>query len=261
MANLNIRFYSNCLKRTTSFNVYLPNDERWDAKDDGNEYRKRKTKTLFLLHGYTGDAGNWVPEWLSDKYNFAVVIPNGENSFWLDGMSTGHEFCKFLGVELIGFVRKTFGLATERDDTCIMGLSMGGFGAMHTALAYPEVFGKAACLSSAFIHNEVAKMKPGEGNDVANYDYYRECFGEPEKLPESVNNPEFLVKQLKAEGKRIPELFLACGRDDFLIEPNRAMDKFLTELGVEHVYEEDEGVHDMVFWSKYVERFVPRIFG
>ena len=54
---------------------------------------------------------------------------------------------------------------------------------------------------------------------------------------------------------------MACGRDDFLIEPNRAMDKFLTEQGVEHVYEEDEGVHDMAFWSKYVERFVPRMFG
>ena len=34
------------------------------------------------------DAGNWVPEWLAQKYGFAVIAPGGENSFWLDGLST-----------------------------------------------------------------------------------------------------------------------------------------------------------------------------
>ena len=54
------------------------------------------------------------------------------------------------------------------DKTAVMGLSMGGFGALHTALMFPETFGVCTALSSALIHNEVAKMKPGEGNPVAN---------------------------------------------------------------------------------------------
>ena len=57
---------------------------------------------------------------------------------------------------------------------------MGGFGALHTGLAYPDTFGKVAALSSAFIHHEVAKMEPGGGNSVANYEYYRQCFGDVE---------------------------------------------------------------------------------
>ena len=96
MANISVRFYSNCLRRFTTFNMYLPNDIR-EGEPNESEYANRPVKTLFLLHGYTGDADNWVPWYLADKYNFAVVIPNGENSFWLDGQATGHAFCKFLG--------------------------------------------------------------------------------------------------------------------------------------------------------------------
>ena len=166
-----------------------------------------------------------------------------------------------MGEELIEYIRKTFGLALTPDKTGVMGLSMGGFGALHTALAYPETFGCAAALSSALIHNEVAKMKEGQGNSVANYEYYRECFGDPSKLQESDNNPEYLVKKLKAEGRKLPDIFMACGTEDFLLEPNRAFHKFLTDEGVDHVYEESEGIHDMNFWSRYAAIFMPRMFG
>ena len=142
-------------------------------------------KTLFLLHGYTGDAWNWVPEYLAEKYNFAIVIPSGENGFWIDGLSTGHKYGTFLGVELVDYVRKTFGLAKSKEDTFIMGFSMGGYGALRTALKYPDVFGKTAAWSSALIVHEVATMKPGYDNGMSNYDYYRECFGEPSKVLES----------------------------------------------------------------------------
>ena len=87
MSNLTIRFYSNCLRRYTTFKMYLPCDIRQDWGQTDTKYSENSTKTLFLLHGFTGDAENWVPEYLSDKYNFAVVIPSGENSFWLDGRS------------------------------------------------------------------------------------------------------------------------------------------------------------------------------
>ena len=54
----------------------------------GNE-DKGPLRTLFLLHGYTGCAGNYVPFELIQKYNIAVIMPNGENSFYLDGLGTG----------------------------------------------------------------------------------------------------------------------------------------------------------------------------
>ena len=261
MSNVDARFYSNCLRRYVNFKVYLPYDEHDDWPEDKSEYKQRETKTLFLLHGYTGDADNWVPEQLSDQYNFAVVIPNGENSFWLDGISSGHRFGTFLGEELVKFVRKTFHLAMKREDTCIMGLSMGGFGALHTAFAYPDTFAKTAALSSALIVHEVAGMTEGKGNEVANYEYYRECFGDPSKVLESDNNPETLVRKLRASGKKLPEILMACGTEDFLIENNREFHRFLENEKIPHIYEEAPGIHDMEFWSRYVEKFIPVMFG
>lgn len=260
MADLTIRFYSNVLKRDVSFLMVIPNDIRMDYPREDLKRKDRPMKTLFLLHGYTGAASNWVPGNLAEQYNFAIVIPNGENSFWLDGLPTGRQFATFVGVELVEYVRKTFHLAMNADDTYLLGFSMGGFGALHTAFAFPETFGKTAALSSALIHNEVANMKEGQGNDVANYDYYKMCFGEPSKLPESDNNPEYLVKKLKAAGKKIPEIYMACGTEDFLLEPNRAFHKFLEEQGVKHTYEEGPGIHDMRFWQEWAAKFIPLMF-
>ncbi len=261
MANLNIEMFSNCLKRTVAFKMVIPNDKRIEEIDalKENPYYKRDMRVVFLLHGYTGKGYNWIPEELVNKYNFAVVCPDGENSFWLNGLSSGHAYQSFVGEELAEYVRKTFGLGLKPENTYTCGFSMGGFGALHTALAYPDVFSKAAALSSALIQGEVAKMKPGFGNGVANYEYYRECFGEPDELMESENAPEVLVKKiLNSNGTlKMPEIYMACGTEDFLIENNREMHKFLDENKVNHTYLEWAGVHDMKFWLEAVERFIP----
>lgn len=261
MAYFRIELYVNALRRQAFFDVMIPNDYRVDFPGAEPKRPEQPMKTLFLLHGYTGAAGNWVPEELSRKYNFAVVMPSAENSFYLNGLSTGHAFQTFVGEELVDYVRRTFGLAQRPEDTYIMGMSMGGFGALHTALAYPETFGKVGALSSALIVHEIAVMQPGECNPVANYDYYRECFGDLKHVEESDNNPETLVKKLLAAGKKLPEIYMCCGTEDFLLENNRAFDAFLREQGVEHIYEEGPGMHDMQFWSAYVQKIIPWMFG
>ena len=105
MSQLSIKYNSQALNRSVRFEMYIPNDRPQEAP--------QKLRTLFLLHGYTGDAGNWVPEWLMQKYGFAVVAPSGENGFWLDGISTGRKYCTFVGTELVDYIRRTFGLAAS----------------------------------------------------------------------------------------------------------------------------------------------------
>ena len=257
MAYFRIEYYSKALRRETSFEVMIPNDPREDAPRPADD---RPMKTLFLLHGYTGKAGNYVPDELPGQYGFAIVMPSAENSFYLNGLATGHAFQTMLGEELVDYVRNTFHLALRAEDTCIAGLSMGGFGALHTGLAYPDRFSKIGAMSSALIVHEVAQMKPGGGNAVANYEYYRECFGEPEELLESDKNPETLIRRLKAAGKKIPDIYLCCGTEDFLIENNREMHRFLEEEGVTHEYHEAPGIHDMVFWTEHIRKIVKWMF-
>ena len=258
MAYFRIDYFSGALRRSTSFEMLIPNDAREKPADAAAE---KPMRTLFLLHGYTGKAGNWVPEGLPEKYRFAIVMPTAENSFYLNGEATGRAYQTMLGEELVDYVRRTFGLAGSREDTYIAGLSMGGFGALHTGLAYPETFGKITALSSALIVHEVAAMKPGSGNQVANYEYYRECFGDPETLLERDENPEVLIRKLKAAGTPIPEIFMACGTEDFLLENNRQMHAFLNEEKVPHQYYESAGQHDMVFWREYITKAVEWMFG
>lgn len=259
MSQLSIEFFSNVLKRPVQFKMVIPND----LNPDWNVPQKRKgepMKTLFLLHGYTGAAGNWVPEELPALYNFAIVMPSGENAFWVDGISTGHKYATFLAEELVNYVRSTFHLAMTKEDTFVMGLSMGGYGALHTALAYPETFGKAIGLSSAIIIHGIAHMKPGTDNGVANYEYYRECFGDLEVVEQSRNNLEVLVDEIIENKTEMPEIFMACGTEDFLLEPNRAFHNYLESKGVSHKYYESKGIHDMVFWTEYAKKLVPMLF-
>ncbi len=256
MATARMEFHSETLSRTIPFQIILPNDLPEMMRAENHHY-SRPAKTLFLLHGYTGGCSDWlcgsrIQEY-SAAYNLAVVCPSGENSFYLDGPETGRGYGTHVGKELVTYVRDTFGLSARREDTLIGGLSMGGFGAIHTALAYPQTFSKAFALSSALIMHEVADMKPGQGNAVANYEYYRMVFGAPEELLKNANNPEEQIRRLLKEGEAIPGLYMACGTEDFLLKENRSFHRFLEENNIKHEYTESPGEHNWTFWNEYTE--------
>ena len=122
---------------------------------------------------------------VATKYNLCVILPSGENSFYLDGVETGRKYGTFVGEELLEYVRNTFHLSKKIEDTFICGLSMGGFGATHVALQFPDYYGKFAALSSAFIVPGIKDMKPGMELDIANYEYYKLMFGELSELESS----------------------------------------------------------------------------
>ncbi len=262
MANFTIEFYSNSLNRPVTFKMIIPNDPMLTFGGEMDSEKYKSMKTIFLLHGYTGAAGNWIPEEFAEKYNFAIVMPSGENGFYVDGISTGHKYGSFVGVELVDYVRRTFGLAKKREDTFIMGMSMGGFGALKTSLMYPDTFSKVVALSPAYIIHKMPLLSPGEFDGMANYEYYRECFGDLAIVEKSRNNPEVLIDELLSNGKadKIPQIFMAIGTEDFLLEPTRGFETFLNSREIKHTYEESSGGHDMEFWSRYAKKFVPMLF-
>ena len=255
MSNLKVEFFSQSLMRPVAFEMFIPNDIRIDIPRPHNPHYERKCKTVFVLHGYTGWGKGWDNIYeLAEKYNLALVFPTVENSFYLDSESSCGKFGKFTGVELIEYIRKTFGLCCTKEETFISGLSMGGFGALHVGLSYPDTFGKIIALSSALIVHGISGMKPGEDNGVANYYYYRNCFGDLENLIESDKNPETLITKLIQQGKELPKIYLACGTEDFLLAENRRFHKFLAVNSVSVEYIESSGGHDMTFWNEYFEK-------
>ncbi len=256
MALLQINFYSEALRKITTFNMFLPNDVQ-EFMTEGNENYNRGQKTLFLLHGFSGNNIDWMlgslAQDISTKYNMAIVMPSGDNSFYLDGKGTGRAYGKFIGEELVDYVRKTFNLGKSSEDTYIGGLSMGGFGAIRTGVKYPQTFGKIVGLSSALIIHDIKSMAPGSKNDIADYDYYTSVFGDLDSLVNSENNPEFLLKKLKENAMKIPKIFIACGAEDFLIQQNRDFIEFLNKEKIDVEYCENEGIHDWDYWNKMLE--------
>ncbi len=260
MALIRARMFSKCLRRPVRFTAVVPYDGMFLPPRGGKPF-----KTMYLLHGYMGNNSTlqlegWpVGEW-AQRFDIAVIMPEGENHFYVDDLARRDFYGEFIGRELVAMTRRLFPLSDRREDTVIAGLSMGGFGALHTGLAYPDRFGKIGALSSALIVHEVAGMKPGQGNAVANYDYYRECFGDPATAAERDCNPEVLARKLKAEGKTIPGIYMACGTEDFLIENNREFHRFLVNEEIPHEYHEGKGIHDMVFWTEHIRNAVEWMF-
>lgn len=256
-----MRFYSQCLSGQTNFSFVLPNEIPPDRVKD-NPHFARPAKNLYLLHGYSGNDEDWefngVAEDLSSEYNLNVFMIYGANEFYLDRAATGRKYCTYAGKEIIEYTRKTFGLSNRREDTMVGGLSMGGFGALHTGLAWPETFGGIIALSSALIIPDIAGLKPGSksGDIMANYEYYREVFGDLDQVEKSDANPEVLYDKLAKEGRGIPPIYMAIGTEDGLYRNNQIMRKFLEDRHADFRYEEGPCIHDWKFWNHYVHNGV-----
>ncbi len=264
MALVQVNFFSGALMKITTFHMILPNDAPPEMIMENKNY-ERPMKTLYLLHGFSGNTIDWMMgslvQEMALKYNLAIVMPSGDNSFYLNGRGTGYAYETFTGVELVGYCRKTFGLSDKKEDTYIGGLSMGGFGAIHTGLKYPETFGKMFGLSSALIVNEIKGMKHGMKNDIADYDYYERTFGNLDELGTSENNPEYLVSERRKKGEIIQPIFMACGTEDFLLNENHGFRDFLVKEGVNVTFMESPGIHDWKFWNEYLEPAVQWLLG
>ncbi|MEQ8198592.1 MAG: acetylesterase, partial [Clostridiaceae bacterium] len=111
-------------------------------------------------------------------------------------------------------------------------------------------------LSSALITKNIAGIPVDFKDSVADYRYYKRVFGDLDKLLGSDKDPEALALSLKESGSDIPDIYMACGKEDFLIEENRDFEKFLTSENIQHTYIEGPGVHDWTFWNEYIEKAV-----
>lgn len=259
MAVYQCEFFSENLWRSVRFHAVLANDvpEMMAAE---NPNFKRPAKTIYLLHGHGGCDSDWLynsplPQ-LAMQYHVNFIMPAAENWFYLDGEASDRKYCRFVGEELVAYTRKAFGLSERMEDTFIGGYSMGGFGAIHTALSYPDTFYKVMGLSNALIIYDIKGMKEGERNEVADYCYYRMVFGDLAKVDTGTNNPEQLILTLQEQGKRIPPMYLAIGTEDFLYQNNQIFKKFLEEHQVNFTYSEGPGNHDFMFWNEHLPKAV-----
>ena len=252
MALLHCNFMSRSLGRPVPIQVILPTDKMAGPQGQAPQ---GPFKTLYLLHGIFGDETDWVcgtrlQSWAQDR-NLAVVMPAGENSFYVDNPRASRLYGTYIGKELVDFTRRTFPLSAKREDTFIGGLSMGGFGAIVNGLQNPETFGAVCALSSALILDSMMENKEYTDFLMTNMGYYESVFGDLDQVRGSDMDYDALAEKVAKEPVK-PRFYMACGTEDGLIGVNRAFRDHLQGLGFDVTYEEGPGVHDWYFWDKYI---------
>lgn len=258
MALLQVNLFSKSLMRTVPVNVILPVDK---LTFPGMPVREDKPyKTLYLLHGIFGNYTDWVTgtriQRFAEEHDLAVVMPSGDNAFYVDQPEINNFYGEFIGRELVELTRKMFPLSHKREDTFIAGLSMGGYGAMRNGLKYSDTFGYIAALSGGFHIEEMASCTTEDGIFFATRHYAQAVFGDLDKLLQSDKNPKYLVKSLKEEGKPLPRIYMACGDKDGLLPVNEALAAFLKEQGADVTFEIGPGGHEWDFWDAYIKKAI-----
>lgn len=255
MAIIEVNFISKCLMRTVTFNAIIPVDKFGPQAENAEQ---KPLKTLYLLHGVFGNYTDWVngtriQAW-AEANDLAVIMPSGENRFYLDDEKSGELYGEFIGKELVEFTRKLFPLSDKREDTFIAGLSMGGYGAIRNGLKYAENFGCVIGLSAALVHDTWKDADNSAPIFTFRRNYYEAIFGEYDKVKGSDKDPKALLLKLKKEGRPVPKMYLCCGTEDDLVTVNRDFRDFLNENGVDLTYVEGPGKHDWVFWDTYIKK-------
>lgn len=243
MALIQFTYVSNALLRSVPVQVILPVDK---LTPEGAYMPLKKYKTLYLLHGLWGSHVDWVSgtriqRWAEER-DLAVVMPSGENSFYIDRPGFHTDYGKWIGEELIEITRRMFPLSDKREDTFIGGLSMGGFGAMRNGLRYSDVFSRIVALSPA-LH-----LFEGEPDPIVSF------LGKgPEDWQDILKsdvNPRWLIGNW-GEGEK-PEVYLACGDKDDLLPAAKLYRKLLADAEFQVHYVEDQGGHEWDYWDRHI---------
>ena len=238
------RFQSPALGREVTYGIYLP-------KSYGDAANKERRYPFVLwLHGMfenhsrfhrRGGAQILEAQVANGKLpEFALVAVNGDLSFYINGKESGR-YEDMVVQDLLAHLRKEYRLRDDRDGCAIMGVSMGGMGALNIAFHHPEKFGTVATHSAALFPPDVENLPPQfrrrlESNFGRQLQLSK-IFGNPPD-PElwRKNNPLHHAATLPVETLKTLRIYFDCARDDEygFGEPNQELHEILEKRKVPH---------------------------
>ena len=229
--------------------VYLP------AAYDG----KKRFPVMYLLHGHGGDETAWVDLGRASQIMdnliaegkcvpMIVVMPNGNPTcnaapgWWHEGMYTpdGNAFnqrgakatMEESFMDIVRFVDSHYQTIAKRSGRAVTGLSMGGGHTFGISRLYPDTFDYYGLQSAA------TRMAFGGSDSQAKFD---------EQMARLFNSK--------------PKLYwIAIGKEDFLMQMNKDLRKYLDQKGYPYEYYENDGGHIWRNWRIYLTMFAQKIF-
>lgn len=233
MAFARVEYYSRALEMTTSFQAVLP--DAGDMKD---------AKVVYLLHGLSDNCTCWMRYTSCERYakerGVALIMPEVQRSYYIDGVY-GLNYFTYVSQELPQAVHRMFGLSLEREKSYVMGLSMGGFGALKCALTYPENY--AGCGSFSGV-TDLDATRPGSSMRSWEFDA---LLGEGKRA--GMDNDLFAL----AQKKNLPPIYLSCGEQDRLYPMNVRFAEHLKTCKANYRFDHRPGDHTWDFWDRSIQ--------
>lgn len=248
MAFIHMNFRSSEITRSVYPLVFLPDLNQW--RDIDPPY-----PTLYFLHGYSGGAMETAMfsniALYAMRYGIAVVLADGENSFYTDDEKRNANFSRFFGEELVEVTRSVLPLSDRREDTWIAGISMGGYGALINGLRFRERFSKIGMLSPALGYrlknNKVPENCPVPAGEL------QETLGTWEDYSGSYRDERHMIMSAAENGQPVPEIFVGIGKNDPLYPAAGRFREYSREAGLEPEWYEAAGGHDHTFWKQALD--------
>jgi len=201
-----------------------------------------------VLHGGGGsrqsllDCTGLFEQWWSDGSLPPMVLasPSAEMSYYLEDPGQGERWDAFIADAFLNHLQATHNVRTDRDSTVIAGMSMGGYGALKIAFAYPDRFAAVAAMSPV--------IEPGASiHQITPRNTLHHFAGGPSRLigPDrdeavfAANNPANRAIANAAEiRKHDLAIYIECGDHDFINVHDGAeyLHRVLWNLDISHEY-------------------------
>jgi enterochelin esterase family protein len=210
----------------------------------------KRYPVLYLQHGYSDGADGWTAVGRANSI-LDNLIAQGKAKPMLVVMSLGYgapeilrrgfgafrdpslprrnmdKFGEVLLIEVMPQVEQAYHVMSDRNARALAGLSMGGAESLYVGLNHLDHFAWVGSFSAGGLADDYNAEFPS--------------------LDSKVNDQLHL-------------LWIACGTEDHLIEPNRKFRDWLTSKGVKHTDIETPGMHTWMVWRRNLANFVPLLF-
>lgn len=245
MALINTSIYSKVLQQRVPLSLFLPSD--------CSSGRVRKAKSvIYFLPGMGQDNEDFMNFTAANRYALdntaAMVYVYAPHSFYQD-MPGGFKYCTYITEELPKLLQSMFVLPSERENTFVAGLSMGGYGALKLGLSRPDLYSACASFSGSLDMGGMLEYCKNTGEHT---DLFVQAFGANLEM-EQTSDLFYLAQQmaLKQDQTRI---FVCCGKQDFdyqIYPQNQKFNEFAQTLNLkDYKYMEWDGRHDHAFWDR-----------
>ena len=232
-----VNFHSVSLQRGMPYRAILP----------ANLPHNQKLPVIYLLHGGGGGYRDWSN--YSDVARFSeqglvLIMPEASSSYYVNAAERPQDrYEDYITKDQISDVESRFPTASDRDHRAIVGVSMGGFGAIVLGLKHPDLFAFAAGMSSALD----VPTRPFAWRRMGQYRAHAKIFVPWGSASRSANNPYQLAES--ADPATAPYLYLTCGEQEGLLSANQRFATLLRKHRFNFEFHPGPGGHDWNQWN------------